>query len=178
MFDFGLGSFELLMIAIVAIIVVGPKDLPKLLRTVGQFMTKIRGLAREFQGYIDEAARETGLDDVKKEVSKMTNFTVTDPSTKPGNVKSAIQESAPKTDTPKTDSAKADTSKPETAKADTSASQAAQNKTTAAGASKKAPAAKKPAAKKTAAKTAPAKKIGGNQAGKEGSKGRVSERVR
>jgi sec-independent protein translocase protein TatB len=79
MFDFGLGSFELLMIAIVAIIVVGPKDLPKLLRTVGQFMTKVGGLAREFQGYLDDAARESGLDDVKSEVSKMTNFNVNEP---------------------------------------------------------------------------------------------------
>ena len=79
MFDFGLGSFELLMIAIVAIIVVGPKDLPKLLRTVGQFMTKVRGLAREFQADLDDAARESGLDDVKSEVSKMTNFNVNEP---------------------------------------------------------------------------------------------------
>ena len=53
MFDFGIGSFELMMLAIVAIIVVGPKDLPKLLRTIGQFTTKIRGMAREFQGYLD-----------------------------------------------------------------------------------------------------------------------------
>ncbi len=74
MFDFGIGSFELMMLAIVAIIVVGPKDLPKLLRTIGQFTTKIRGLAREFQGYLDEAARDTGLDDVKKDISKATNF--------------------------------------------------------------------------------------------------------
>ena len=78
MFDFGIGSFELMMLAIVAIIVVGPKDLPKLLRTIGQFTTKIRGLAREFQGYLDEAARDTGLDDVKNEVSKVTNFDVND----------------------------------------------------------------------------------------------------
>ena len=76
MFDFGIGSFELMMIAIVAIIVVGPKDLPKLLRTVGQFTTKVRGMAREFQGYLDEAARESGLDEVKKDISKATSFDV------------------------------------------------------------------------------------------------------
>lgn len=78
MFDFGIGSFELMMLAIVAIIVVGPKDLPKLLRSIGQFTTKIRGMAREFQGYLDEAARDTGLDDVKKEVSKVTDFDISD----------------------------------------------------------------------------------------------------
>ena len=105
MFDFGLGTFELLMIAIVAIIVVGPKDLPKLLRTVGQFMTKVRGLAREFQGYMDEAARETGLDDVKSEVSKMTDFSVDDiTGSAVADVKSAISESAPKTESAKSES--------------------------------------------------------------------------
>ena len=75
MFDFGLGSTELLLIAIVAIIVVGPKDLPRLLRAVGQVMTKVRSLAREFQSHLDEAAREAGIDDVKKEISKATDFT-------------------------------------------------------------------------------------------------------
>ena len=148
MFDFGLGSFELLMIAVVAIIVVGPKDLPKLLRTVGQFMTKVRGLAREFQGYIDEAARETGLDEVKKEVSNMTNFTVTDPSTKPGSVKSAIQQSAPETDAPKADAVKDTASKAADAAATAPAKQSTPKK----------PAAKKTAAKKTAAKKPAAKK--------------------
>ena len=95
MFDFGIGSFELMMLAVVAIIVVGPKDLPKLLRTVGQFATKVRAMAREFQGYLDEAARDTGLDDVKNEVSKMTDFDVSNPL---DSVKSAIEESAPKSD--------------------------------------------------------------------------------
>ena len=95
MFDFGIGSFELMMLAVVAIIVVGPKDLPKLLRTVGQFTTKVRAMAREFQGYLDEAARESGLDEVKNEVSKVTDFDVNNPL---DSVKSAIEESAPKSD--------------------------------------------------------------------------------
>ncbi len=98
MFDFGIGSFELIMLAVVAIIVVGPKDLPKLLRTIGQFTTKIRGMAREFQGYLDEAARDTGLDDVKNEVSKMTNFDVNDLTNTSDDVNSAIAETAPKPD--------------------------------------------------------------------------------
>ena len=102
MFDFGIGSFELMMLAIVAIIVVGPKDLPKLLRTIGQFTTKIRGMAREFQGYLDEAARETGIDDVKKEVSKMTDFDLQETlDSKPepkSDAKADTAEPAPKTD--------------------------------------------------------------------------------
>ena len=102
MFDFGIGSFELMMLAIVAIIVVGPKDLPKLLRTIGQFTTKIRGMAREFQGYLDEAARETGIDDVKKEVSKMTDFDLQETlDSKPepkSDAKTDTADPAPKTD--------------------------------------------------------------------------------
>ncbi len=70
MFDFGLGTSELLLIAIVAIIVVGPKELPKLLRAIGTMMGKVRSLAREFQGHLEEAARDTGIDDIKNEVKK------------------------------------------------------------------------------------------------------------
>ena len=67
MFDFGIGSAELLMIAIIALIVVGPKDLPKLLKTIGKYVGKIKNMARDFQTHIDEAARETGVDDLKSE---------------------------------------------------------------------------------------------------------------
>ncbi len=97
MFDFGLGSGELLVIAIVALIVIGPKDLPRLLRTLGQYMRKIQGLAREFQNHLNEAAKEAGVDDVKKEVKNMTNFTVTADLDKHGaDIKKAIESSAPK----------------------------------------------------------------------------------
>lgn len=97
MFDFGLGSGELLVIAIVALIVIGPKDLPRLLRTIGQYMRKIQGMAREFQNHLNEAAKEAGVDDVKKEVKSMTNFTVTADLDKQGaDIKKAIESSAPK----------------------------------------------------------------------------------
>jgi Tat protein translocase TatB subunit len=97
MFDFGLGSSELLLIAIVALIVIGPKDLPRLLRTMGQYMRKVQGMAREFQNHLNEAAKEAGVDDVKKEVKGMTNFTVTADLDKQGNeIKRAIESSAPK----------------------------------------------------------------------------------
>jgi len=97
MFDFGLGTSEILVIAVVALIVIGPKDLPRLLRTVGQYMRKIQGMAREFQNHLNEAAKEAGIDDVKKEVKGMTNFTVTADLDKQGSeIKRAIEQSAPK----------------------------------------------------------------------------------
>jgi sec-independent protein translocase protein TatB len=121
MFDFGIGTSELFIIAIIALLVVGPKDLPKLLRTIGQFTTKIRGMAREFQGHLNEAMRETGVEDVKKEVNKMTNFTVTatDFSKEAADIKKAVESAAPKLDepeTPRSDSI-AEPEKPEPAKA-------------------------------------------------------------
>ena len=60
---FDIGWSELLLIGIVALIVVGPKELPGLFRTVGRFMGKARGMAREFQRSLEEAADESGLKD-------------------------------------------------------------------------------------------------------------------
>lgn len=71
MFDFGVGYSELLVLAIIAVIVIGPKDLPKVLRTLGQFMNKARGMAREFQGHVDQAMREGGLDTLKKDMQDL-----------------------------------------------------------------------------------------------------------
>lgn len=59
---------ELMVIGGVALIVIGPKDLPKALRTVGQMTTKVRRLASEFQSQFNDAMREAELDDVRKEV--------------------------------------------------------------------------------------------------------------
>jgi sec-independent protein translocase protein TatB len=71
MFDFGIGYTEIAVIAIVAVIVIGPKDLPKVLRAFGRTMGKLRGMAREFQGHLDQAMKEAGLEDVKKEVQNL-----------------------------------------------------------------------------------------------------------
>ena len=65
------GGLELLVIAVVALIVVGPKDLPMLLRRFGQFMAKVRGMASEFRASFDEMARQSELDDLRKEVEAM-----------------------------------------------------------------------------------------------------------
>jgi sec-independent protein translocase protein TatB len=71
MFDFGIGYTELVVIALVAVIVIGPKDLPKVLRGFGRTMQKVRGMAREFQGHLDQAMREAGVDEIKKEITNL-----------------------------------------------------------------------------------------------------------
>ncbi|CAN7520181.1 Sec-independent protein translocase protein TatB [Pararhizobium sp. LjRoot255] len=63
------GWTELVVIAIVLIIVVGPKDLPPMLRTFGKMMTKMRGMANDFRQQFDEALKEADLDDVRRTLS-------------------------------------------------------------------------------------------------------------
>jgi sec-independent protein translocase protein TatB len=67
MFDFGVGYSELFVLALIAVIFIGPKDLPKVLRVIGQFMRKARGMAGEFQTHVDAAMKESGFDELKKE---------------------------------------------------------------------------------------------------------------
>ncbi|MDB5457327.1 MAG: preprotein translocase subunit TatB [Caulobacter sp.] len=74
-----IGGTELLVIAAVALIVVGPKDLPVLLRKLGQFVGKIRGMAAEFRSSFDEMARQSELDDLRKEVEAMRSGQYTAP---------------------------------------------------------------------------------------------------
>src|SRR4051794_34642566 len=62
---------HVLILVVVAIVVVGPKDLPRLLRKVGQFMGKMRGMANEFRASFDEMARQSELDELRKEVEAM-----------------------------------------------------------------------------------------------------------
>lgn len=66
MFDMSWG--EVMVIGAVALIVIGPKDLPKALRTVGQVTGKLRRMAAEFQGQFQEAMREAELDDAKRQL--------------------------------------------------------------------------------------------------------------
>lgn len=65
---FGIDSPELLVIAIVALVVIGPKELPGLLRTWGKWMAQMRGMAAEFRGHVDEMVRQSELDEVKKQL--------------------------------------------------------------------------------------------------------------
>jgi len=70
---FDMGWSELLVIGVVALIVVGPKDLPVLFRNVGRFVGKARGMAREFSRAMNEAADESGVRDVAKTFKTATN---------------------------------------------------------------------------------------------------------
>lgn len=79
MFDFGIGFPELVVIAVVAVIVIGPKDLPRVLRAFGKTLAKMRGMAREFQGHLDSAMKEAGLDEVKKEFNNLKNINPIEP---------------------------------------------------------------------------------------------------
>ncbi len=63
--------FDFLIVAAVALIVVGPKDLPLLMRKVGQFMAKVRGMAAEFRASFDELARQSELDELRREVQAL-----------------------------------------------------------------------------------------------------------
>jgi sec-independent protein translocase protein TatB len=65
-FIFDIGWGELVLIGVVALIVIGPKELPATLRTVGQYMTKIRRMAAEFQSQFQEAMREAEMADLKQ----------------------------------------------------------------------------------------------------------------
>ncbi len=66
-----IGWTEMLVIAVVAIVVVGPKDLPRLMRTVGGYVTKVRRVAGDFQKQLNDAVRESELDDIRKEVAQV-----------------------------------------------------------------------------------------------------------
>src|ERR1700754_4472300 len=80
---FDIGWSELVVIGVVALIAIGPKELPGVLRTVGQWMGKVRRMASEFQSQFQEAMREAEMADIKKQVDEMSsaasNFTNFDP---------------------------------------------------------------------------------------------------
>ncbi len=64
------GWSEMALILLVALIVIGPRDLPRVARTVGKWVAKGRGMAREFQHAIEDMAREAELDKIKSEIEK------------------------------------------------------------------------------------------------------------
>ena len=89
---FDIGWTELLVIACIAIIVVGPKDLPRMLRTLGQTIGKMRRMSREFQSTFNDALREAeqqaDIADMKKQVEDVANFNPL------GDLKKSIEEDA------------------------------------------------------------------------------------
>jgi sec-independent protein translocase protein TatB len=66
-----IGWTELMLIAVVAIVVIGPRELPDALRTLGRMLNKVRRMAGEFQGQFNQALREANLEDVKKDFDEI-----------------------------------------------------------------------------------------------------------
>ena len=71
---FDIGWTEITVILVIAIIVIGPKDLPKVLRTVGQWVARAKAMTRDFRGHVDEMIRETEIDEVKKQIDSIDKF--------------------------------------------------------------------------------------------------------
>lgn len=71
---FDLGWSEILLIGTVALVFIGPKDLPKAMRVAGYWVRKARTLSREFQGSIDQMIREAELDEMRQELKKAAEF--------------------------------------------------------------------------------------------------------
>jgi sec-independent protein translocase protein TatB len=69
-----IGWMELLVIGIVALIVVGPKDLPGMFRKLGQFTGRIRAMARDFQAAMDAAADDTGMSDLDRDLRSAAGY--------------------------------------------------------------------------------------------------------
>jgi len=76
-----IGATELMVIAAVALVVVGPKDLPLMLKKLGQLMGKMRRMATEFRSSFDDMARQSELEDLRREVEAMRTQAVTATST-------------------------------------------------------------------------------------------------
>src|ERR1700732_4595278 len=95
MFDLGWG--KIIIIAVIALMAIGPKELPTVLRTVGQWMGKIRRMAAEFQGQFQEAMREAEMADLKKHVDSISDaargLTTFDPlTTAHDEIKAAVED--------------------------------------------------------------------------------------
>ena len=68
---FDIGWSEILVVLVVALVVVGPKDLPRLMRTLGRWVRKARGMADQFRASFDEMARESELDELRGEIEAL-----------------------------------------------------------------------------------------------------------
>ena len=138
---FDVGWQELLIIGLVAIVVIGPKDLPRVLRTVTLGIRKVRGMARDFQDGLEELARDADLQELRKEIEDGVGGDLQDELESIGDPARDIEESVREIgdtlnepETPKVSSAPAETAPAETAAAETPAaetsSEAAEEKKT------------------------------------------------
>ena len=71
---FEIGWTELVLIAVVAIVVIGPKDLPRAMRVVGQWSARVKRMARDFQGQFNEALKEAELDGIQKDLQGLSKI--------------------------------------------------------------------------------------------------------
>ncbi len=104
---FDIGWSELLVIGVVAIIVVGPKELPRLMRTFGHYMGKVRHMAADFQRQFEDAVRDSEIDEVRKamhdvhaQASDLATAPVDKPLMTPLPKPSALASAAPAPETP------------------------------------------------------------------------------
>jgi sec-independent protein translocase protein TatB len=74
---FDIGWSELLVVVVVAVVVVGPKDLPRMMRTVGQWAGRARAMADQFRRSFDDMARQSELDELRREVQKLKEAPMT-----------------------------------------------------------------------------------------------------
>ncbi|WP_100085358.1 Sec-independent protein translocase protein TatB, partial [Nitrospirillum viridazoti] len=81
---FDIAWSELALIGVVALVVIGPKDLPVALYTAGKWMRKARLLARDFQSHLDDMVRQAELEDLRKQAQKVAQFDLTAEVTKMG----------------------------------------------------------------------------------------------
>lgn len=73
---FDIGWMEMMVIAIVMIVIIGPKELPGVLHTMGRWIGRVRAMARSFQDSIEEMAAEAGLDEVRREVDSIKDYDI------------------------------------------------------------------------------------------------------
>jgi sec-independent protein translocase protein TatB len=179
---FDLGWTELLVIGIVALIVVGPKDLPVLFRNVGQFVGKAKGMAREFSSAMNDAADSSGMKEMSQGINKSIKAATNPIGTAMDGVKSATSSLTegldPNSETGKMAAQKVENFKKIQASSARSAAERKQREASEALAranaleaemtpAAKPAVAKKPAPKKPVAKKAAAKKTAGPAKGAE-----------
>ncbi|MEM5519838.1 Sec-independent protein translocase protein TatB [Sulfitobacter sp. AS59] len=165
---FDMGWSELLVVGVVALIVVGPKDLPVLFRKVGQFVGKAKGMAREFSSAMNDAADDTGMREISSGLNKSLKAATNPLGTAMDEVKSATKSLTnidPESETGKLAAKRAEDAKKMQAVRDRTIAERKQREAKEALAAADAevsklakPAAKKAPAKKAAAKPAAAKK--------------------
>ena len=168
---FDLGWSELLIIGVVALIVVGPKDLPILFRKVGQFVGKAKGMAREFSSAMNDAADDTGVREISSGLNKSLKAATNPLGTAMDGVKSAtksLTDINPDSETGKLAAERAENAKKMQAVRERTIAERKEREAAEAVAAPDATVAKADAPSKPAVKKAPAKKAPAKQSASKG----------